>query len=207
MIKELVLTSKNEIFFLGVAHSNSPEYLADLKEVIFSFHPDVVLLEGNFDKATFDSKEESIEKGSELGYVSFLCKSSGIPMFSNDPSNDETFNFVKKEFGEELSKGYFALRDLAFGPESQDIKQSKFVIAKALGEEFSDIKDYKDYFNPLLNLNKFNKVTRRLNFFRDNYMLNEILALMKPYKKLLVIKGDHHIKENFGRMKRVLQDA
>jgi len=208
MIKELVLTPLNEVYLVGTTHSSSSEELDELKRIIVSYCPDVVLLEGNFDKATFASEEESIKGGNEMGYVSFVCKSLGISLFSNDPLNEETFNFVREKFGEVLARGYFELRDFEFNPSRfQDIKQLSFLINGTLGEEFDEDKSYRDYFNPLLSLNKFNEVTRKLNKFRDDFMLGKILVLMKPNKKLLVIKGENHIKENLEEMKKAIENA
>lgn len=180
MIIKSVESSLNKVCIIGTEHSDSIEQVNKLKEIVSSFYPDIVLIEGNFSNASFNSEKEAVEKGGEMGYLVFLCNNKGITLSSNDPPDDEIFEFVKENYGEKTARRYFNLR-----------KDER----------------YKDYFNPLLYVHNFNKITRELNKFRDKYMLDKIKEKVKIYKRIMVVKGEEHIKDNYEHIKEAVENV
>ena len=102
---------EKEILFFGCIHSKSNEQLNKIKEIVFNFNPDIILVEGNYHLADFKSEKDSIEIGREMGYTSFLAKEKNIKLDSNDPSFSEDILFIEKNYTKEIAFAYFFLRN------------------------------------------------------------------------------------------------
>lgn len=206
MINEEIKINGRSIFLVGSNHSDDYAQLELIRSSLEKFGPDIVLVEGNFNKASFDSIEESIKYGKEMGYISFICRDKNIPMESNDPPFEEDKQFVEQEYNIEIKDLYFTLRDFV----SKKIIENdriKILFKKVLNEKFDISKNYFNYFNPTMSLNIFNQVTRKLNDFRDNYMICKISELLKKYSKIFIIKGDYHLITNFKKIKEIIDDS
>jgi len=97
---------------------------------------------------------------------------------------------------------YFLLRDDSLWKNSRE--EILVLMKKILNEVFDELKDYSSYFNPKMSINLFNGITRELNKFRDDYMLEKLKELLGEYSKIFVIKGDYHLEINLSEIKDVI---
>ncbi len=210
MVIQIVSNSSKSIFLFGTKHSKDLRQLELIQDSIKKFGPDVVLIEGNFDKAAFNSEEEAIKSGKELGFASFYCKSNNIPMFSNDPLKREDRDYITRRYDKEISQLYFFIRSFSA---NQNIgknlipKNVNLLTQKILKEKFNLKKDYSDYFNPTLEINLFNKISKELSSFRDSCMVNKTKLFLTKCDKIFLIKGDYHIKNCLDKIKLLVQNG
>ena len=89
--KHLRLTNgdKQVLWFSGI-HTNDPECLifADLKQEIEIFAPSLIVLEGGFHAAKYESDHDARLHG-ECAYTSWTAQRMGIPMASTEPTDEE----------------------------------------------------------------------------------------------------------------------
>ena len=222
---------QKEIIFFGSQHGRDISQILNIQEQIENLKPEIILIEGNYDKSIFSSKEEAISKGGELGFTSFLAKQKKIKLLSNDPSAKEDINFLSKKYGKGFSFLYFFLRNRDFynqnlpmpknkieeitinnltkesegGNYDFTIENLKQIFLKIFGRKFNPNKDYSDYFNPTLPNNKFTIATRELTEFRDKFMLELIKKLLGKYDKFFIIKGEHHLKKTKEEIKKLIR--
>jgi hypothetical protein len=210
-VEDFKSNSKRIIFF-GSIHSKSNQQIEKIEKSLFKLNPEVILIEGNYNKADFNSKQESIEKGLEMGFVSFLAKEKQIKLESNDPPFSQDLAFVKEKYGEEVCFAYFFLRNKNFNIPKEhilkeikentswenfdySIKNLKKIIKEILNEEHKAKKDYSDYFDPTKKINLFNKISFELSDFRDEYMIKKIKETLKKHNKIFIIKGVYHLNK------------
>ncbi len=213
--------SDNLIFF-GVAHTKNLVEISKLIEAIREFNPDIILIEGGFEKATFRSEEEAIEKGGEMGAVSFFAKKNVINLLPNDPDQKDEFDFMIKEFGRDFTLLYFVLRNSNYRKQKIDqnvlneiknltkwenfdfsLQNFKRIFFGIINESFDENKNYSDYFNPTLSINKLNSATQELNEFRDNFMVGKLKSLIKENKKIGIVKGSYHLFKNKDEIRKL----
>jgi len=202
MIYRIIYLAGREIHLLGVDHTQDFRRLSKLKEKIEKINPEIILIEGNFDKANFPTEEIARSIG-EMGLISHLAKKKGIIIKSNDPLNKTQERFISKEFSEDLSKFYFLLRN-NLGRKLEEVTKNQInkLMLKLLGEEFNETKDYSDYFNPTKQINLLNRITRKLNNFRDDFMLRILKEEISNHKIVLVVKGEYHIFSELPKLKK-----
>ena len=87
---------KKKLVLIGVSHSNDSEQINKIKREIEKFNPDVILIEGEFEKAKFSSESEAILHGWEMGFVSYFARKRNILLEPNDPSDEECIKFIGK---------------------------------------------------------------------------------------------------------------
>ncbi len=197
--KEITLGHKKVLFF-GSKHSSHKEELDLINKTLEKFNPEIILVEGDFDKPDFYNVEESIRRGQEMGFVAFFAKENKIQLESNDPSMKNQKKLITENYGEKIQELYFLLRDTF----QRDDKRIKELFEEVFSQGYEVGKDYFDFFNPTLSINKFNDITRKLNVFRDSYMFKRINELLKKYSRIFVIKGDYHIKNNLVKLEELI---
>ena len=220
-----------EIIFIGTNHGPEKEKINYLKKNILLLKPDLILIEGGFENATFKSEKESINKGWELGFVSFFAKKNKISLKGNDPSDEECINFIASKYSKDLAFLYFILRNLNMllkqNPEQSNNDKIKIILEdfrknskwdynfswkkflhlfeKEFKELFNINKDYTNYFNPNLNLSRFNYISKKLSLFRDNFIENKLTEYLQYNNKILIIKGGGHFENYKKLIKRILK--
>lgn len=207
MIYTEIASGEKKVFLLGSYHSDNREQLELIRRTIEEFNPDVVLVEGAFSEATFDSVEDSIKRGGEMGYASFISGKKSICVRSNDPLIMEAKKFLENKYGARCGELYFLLRGFSSGVGGEDWERIRVLLGEVLNEDFHESKKYSEYFDPTISKNLFNKITRELNVFRDEYMLNEISRLLKKHSKIFVIKGDYHLESYFEKIRSVVRGS
>jgi len=211
--------SNKSIVFFGANHSNEPNQILSIKKEIDIFKPEVILLEGNYNLADYPSENEAILRGGSMGFASYLAKTKGINLLSNDPMEKEEIDFVLHGYGKEICFLYFFIRnfesitrrgkgelnELAEVVISNFIKNSNWVnynySLKNLEEIFKKIfkktlvlnEDFRDYVNPTIKLSLLNQISEELSEFRDKFMLNLIKNLLNKYNRIFIIKGKSHL--------------
>lgn len=205
MLYEKLCLAGKEIYLIGTEHTKNLKDLINLKERIQKIKPNLILVEGNFDKADFPSDEVAMSFG-EMAIITFFAKKNKISLKSNDPSNKSQENFVSKEFSENISRLYFLLRDNLGSIKEDNEKEISILMSEVLRENFDKNKDYSDYFDPTKKLNLFNRVTRKLNNFRDDFMRQVIKESFNDYSRILVVKGKYHIFSELPKLRKELNE-
>ncbi len=207
------------ISFFGSSHAGEKFELNKIKNYIDKFKPDVVLVEGNFDKFDFENEEQAIDVGLEAGYASFIAKRNGIKVLSNDPPLEEDIDFIVKKYGKDLAFLYFVLRQinqtLNIGRPigGRDLKENigwfksltfwkDFDYSeKHFNEVFKDnlenefqYKDYSSWFDPTRNNNILNEITKILNVHRDDFLIRRINELKEKFNRIFIVKGNFHLR-------------
>lgn len=229
---ERFIGRKKEILFVGSTHSRDSAEIIQIKKVFEDFNPDVVLVEDEFDILEFLDEQDAINKGGDMGFVSFLAKKNGIKIISNDPRFEEDVLFLEKKYSKDLSFLYFFLRNRChsmkmrrFNKNNTDNEILNYMLKKTNWQGYDynlgnaerifkklfgyDIgyKDYSDFFNPTLKINELNEATRQLNVFRDTYMIKLIKRMLEKNDKLFIIKGVHHLDKTKMEIEKLMQNG
>jgi len=214
----------SQVVFLGCEHTSDSKKIYEIEKILEDFNPEVILIEGGFEKASYTSKAEAIKDG-EMGYISFWANSHDIKILPNDPTFKKNILFLEKEYNKDFSFLYFFLRDKTFDKQTSDLevierikKESNWkdydftmdhinLISKNIFKKDLTNLDYTDFFNPTLNLSSLNKATRQLNIFRDDFMIHAILKTIKIYRKVFIIKGKHHLIASEKKIEEALNNG
>ena len=215
--------NNKKIVFMGVQHSSKISQIKEIEKEIEKLKPNVILIEGGYEKAEFSNEKEAILKGGEMGFTSYFAKKNKIILLQNDPSDKECIKFIEKNYGKEFTFLYFTLRnfssllkkDLPLSDEEKlkitlkDFEKKsewkkydysflnfKKIFSKKLNKIFVLGKKYSNYFNPNLNHSKTNKASKKLSEFRDEFMIKKANECLSKFKKIFVIKGESHISNN-----------
>jgi len=222
--------NNKKIIFIGSRHEKGINEIMSIKSIFDEFNPYISLVEDEFDIADFKTESEAINKGGDMGFISFLAKKRGIKVVSNDPRFEEEFSFIEKRYGRDLSFLYFFLRDRCSMIKSKtftkyltDKEIIDYILKKVhyynysldrVKKTFKELfnsemeeRDYSAFFNPTLNINKFNEVTWELNEFRDDYMINKLRELLKENTKIFIIKGEHHLNKSKEKIQKMMQNG
>jgi len=174
------------------------------------------LIEGEFEKATFTNEEEAIQRGAEMGFVSYIANKKNIQIASNDPSPQKCIPYIKNLSGKDFTFLYFVLRvyksvqknkpeekisqlidrfkkNSLWDSYDYSFRKFKKIFKKILGEGFSPQKNYTKHFNPNLKYSRLNFATYQLNILRDNFTMQKIFNSLIKYKRIFIIKGSHHL--------------
>lgn len=207
MVCEIIRSKGKEVFLFGCRHSDDSEQLNLIRQSIKQFNPEIVLVEGNWDEATFNSVEDAIKFGREQGFTVFISKEKSISVESNDPPLEEDKKFVEDKYNSEISELYFLLRQFSPMITQEEKERIKALLKKVLNEGFDDTKNFSDYFNPTFSTNLFDEITKKLNVFRDEFMIKKIDDLLKQYSKIFVIKGDYHLNSNLEKIREIVNGS
>ena len=221
------ILGKKHLRFFGSDHSREEPHINFLREKLNEFEPNLILIEGGYENADYNSENEALENGIEMGFVNFYAKSKVIMLKGNDPPSRENTIFVESFYGKKMTFLYFILRNSLSKVHLSNKKNFKYEMNKLiqnfksysnwenfeyslenfkviffniLKEHYQETKDYLNMFNPNLNINQLNLITRKLNIHRDYFMLNKIIEEFKNHDKIFIIKGSHHLK----KMKEIL---
>lgn len=226
MISQKFVLKDKEIVFLGSSHGKEKEKIDFFRNNLVEFEPDLILIEGGFENATFNTELEAIEKGWELGFVSFFAKLNKIELRANDPQNFDSINFLEKKYSKDTAFVYFILRNLSMSLKQDTALSNKEKIKNilmnfkrdskwnnfdfswknflALFEEIFNSsydvkKEYLNLFNPAIEISSFNPIAKELSFFRDNFLRDKLKTYLKQYNRILIVKGEGHF-ENYKKV-------
>lgn len=210
-----------KVLLLGSLHNSEIITLNKIKSILESFKPEIVLIEGSFESASFQNEEEAIILGGDTGYLAFLSNKLNIPLKSNDPSFKECILFLEKKYGKDFSFLYFFLREKNFYAADELLSRLSYTtkwknydfslrnikeIFKEIFKDNLEDKDYSEWFNPTKKINIFNKATRELNKFRDEFMIISLKDSLKSYHRIFLMKGDYHLKKYYKKIRKIIKD-
>lgn len=213
--------NQKKIYFIGTFHTNDENVINQLRKFLEEFKPELILIEGGFENASFEKENEAIQKGWEMGFVSFYAKQKNIPLEGNDPTEEKSIEFIKELYDKNTAFIYFILRNLSMALkqdweisteeklkiifddfkdltkwERYDYSTENFfkIFKSELNENFTLDKDYINYFDSNSKETKVNEISKKLNLFRDTFMINKLLEKLIEFNKILIVKGNSHLK-------------
>lgn len=194
MTKITIEKAKKEVTLYGISH-DSLKQIKYLKKELISISPQLIFVEGNFNLVIFNNEKEAITCG-EMGFISYYCKKNNIKVMSNDPINKECYEMVSNKYDKKIAYLYFALRDYSTNHTHPRVNFEKLsnYYHEFFKKPIKAHRDYTNHFDPTKNLSLLNEITRVLNKFRDNFMLKELKKALKYKDKIVIVKGDYHIK-------------
>ncbi|MFC1682523.1 hypothetical protein ACFL0X_02815, partial [Nanoarchaeota archaeon] len=89
------ISKKKHLRFFGSCHSKEKAHIDFLKKKLNEFKPTLILIEGGYEGAHFNTEEEALDKGIEMGFTSFYAKSNNIKLKGNDPHYTKQVSFLE----------------------------------------------------------------------------------------------------------------
>lgn len=221
---------KKKIVFYGSHHSFDREEIEAIRKTIDEFKPEIVLVEYGYEKREFSSEEEAIEKGDDMGFCVYYTKKKGIKIGPNDPSPEKCIEHITEKFGKEIAFTFFMFRTLDGLSRGGKIHKESFftnyagyfrlntkwkgfdysyanfrkLFKKLTGEEYGEKNNYFKYYDPTMDFNKFNEISREENEFRDNFMIEYLRKMLKEHDKIFIIKGSGHLFSCFDKIEKLV---
>jgi len=213
--------SKKIIVFFGSQHSKREDQVTEIEKEINQLNPEIILIEGHYDQATYKLREESLSKGGEMGFTSYLAKKNKIKLLSNDPPDEDSILFITKKYGKNICFLYFFIKNLDSYTRnkkeklkewseytiSEFIKKSNWsnydysiknlnkIFRSLTGKNLDINQDFYKYLNPHLSISVFNEISRDLSNFRDSFMMSLLKKVLIKYDKIFIIKGKSHLEK------------
>lgn len=106
-------SDNHSLLFYGSKHSNdkTDPMFKEIEKYFYNIKPQMVLVEGDFDKYDFTNVDEAILKG-ESAFVTYLAKKNGIPVESVEPSMKKQFDFLLKKYDKNKVLLMYILRQI-----------------------------------------------------------------------------------------------
>lgn len=113
--------SNKHMIFYGSRHCNDKEdpIFKDIEKHLYEVNPEIVLVEGNFDKNLYIDKESAIKMG-EIAFTSYLAQRNNILLKNVEPSLQEQFNYLLEKYEKEKVLAMYTLRQLYQYQNQQD---------------------------------------------------------------------------------------
>ena len=123
---ELAAKSGGKIVYYGAEHSTDLNHkqFREVEEAWTKLKPEIAFYEGP-NRPIFDSREETIQKTGESGFVRFLAKRDGIPFVTLEPAPTDEFKFILEKFTFEQAILFFVLRETVRLRERQNLPEDK----------------------------------------------------------------------------------
>lgn len=221
-ILELKNNSKHLIMY-GCRHSFNPTdtMLLDIQSKFEKMKPDFAFNEGG-NWPIFESRNETVMKSGEQGFLRFLCKKDSVPVRSYEPQPINEYEYLISKFEKDDVLLMYFCRQIAQIQNNQAIKDFKgFLINDYLTglknsglpidnpeKEYQKIsKNYEVLFGNIVNTNEFNpenvlpifnktilnEINRTSVNFRDLHIVNEIKNVLEKNDKVFVLIGGSHV--------------
>ena len=132
---ELPATSDGALDY-GAVHSTDVKHkqFREIEEAWVKTKPEIAFYEGP-NRPIFDSREETIQKTGESGFVRFLAKRDAVPFVTLEPSPTEEFKFIQQKYSFEQTMLFFVLRETARLRDRQNLPEDKLkqAVSQLLG--------------------------------------------------------------------------
>lgn len=138
---DLIVPNGGHLFYSGVDHSDDPTHaqFKEIDEAWADVRPTLAFYEGP-DRGTADSREETIGKYGESGYVRFLAKLDGITVRRLNPPPEEYLKYLLDHFPPDQVSLFLLLGEAARLRERKDASLSDVETGiRALMEKASTI--------------------------------------------------------------------
>jgi hypothetical protein len=118
--------SGGTLYYYGAEHSTdlTHKQFREIEEAWAKVKPEIAFYEGP-NRPILDSREETIQKTGESGFVRFLAKRDGIPFVTLEPSPSDEVKFIQKKYSFEQTMLFFVLRETARLRERQNLPEDK----------------------------------------------------------------------------------
>lgn len=207
------LTNKSKhLIVIGTLHSRdtSNQVFKDIEKIVGQFRPELIINEGGNLTKTYNSRNEAIEEGGELGLEKFLADNIGIKTINGDMPDSLEFFELAKAYSKEEALVFFASERFILPltyymseiPDLDSLYKPDFIDGYLLStgislskqeEDFSFYKTaYKKYFKSEFNIDSihsddFSPIKTRNHFCeiaRKSKELRDIYVLKKIEEQL-----------------------
>ena len=232
-ILDLTYNEKHLLVY-GCYHSFNPDdsIFIDIETRLLDLNPQIVLNEGG-DWQVFETKEETIYKSGEQGFVRFLCCKNNIPVKTFEPKPKREFDFILSKYvRDDVLLMYFCrqISQLQNQQQIEDFKKYMIGYLSYLQKNGFPIDDvdkeydflinaYEQLFKEKFDWTKFNpenvwpnydntilnRINKEISEFRDISILNTIDAELKSNDKMFVIMGGNHLLKQEEKIKKLFK--
>lgn len=209
------------LFYYGAFHKVDPSHpqFADIEQRWENFEPTLAYCEGNIWPLE-ESRTKAIENYGEQGLVTFLAARDGIQIECIDPSLKEQAIYLYKYFPPHLIKAYYVMRQAAINRMlKRDILASKYVnryfrkfrqiegfhnfpsnfddYERMVSMLFPDLEEWQQipyfYFHCKNSGGFLVDIHRKLNEYRDQFMVKKVVQALKNGQRVFAIVGRSHV--------------
>ena len=169
-----------KLLILGSEHTNDPKnsQFNDFKKLFLEFKPEVVYVEGGWDKSDQIPKESlAIQKG-EMAFIVFLAQKNNVKIESWEPGMKNEIEHLIKKYSKEELFAHFILRTVR---QYNQYGKSKGYFSRQI-MEIKKLTNWNNFSYSMANLKKIHKNIFGVEFKPDNWKLYNI----PPY----ILKGD-----------------
>lgn len=205
----------------GCRHSFNPDdtMLIALENKFQILNPDLALNEGG-NWEIYETRDETILKSGEQGFLRYLCNKNNVPVKSFEPESEKEYKHILSKYSKKDALLMYFCRQITQIQKQQEIsnfqkymidflghlKQSGFPL-KNTKKEFDDlIVNYEQLFNEKFDWKKFNpenvwpiysntilnEINKEITEFRDKHIVNLIDKELKNNNKIFVLMGGSH---------------
>jgi hypothetical protein len=212
------LKSKDRaLLVLGASHTNNPKdkQFSIFRAKFFDFKPEIVFVEGGFDRGTWKSEAQAISIG-ENAFLSHLAKSSNITVESWEPWSEDSMQSLLKEYSKEdifahhllqvipqfirLNKpeGYMEKHIISFKKTTnwKGFDYSMYHLQKLHNKLYKKDIDFnnsnKYTFTPFSSESIMNKISAYEMRMRDAHAVKVITSAFVKHKRVLALMGSSH---------------
>lgn len=210
-----------ELLYYGARHTFSPDdpQVAEIERLWNEFRPTLAFSEGGVRPAS-TSLQEAVRRYGEPGLVRVLADRRRIPIRSIEPPQDEEIRAMLREWPPDRVKLYYFLRAIMGyrrGTHEQpveDYAESQLRILNrtpglggpprtitevqtAIGKLSPPLADWRaapeSWFNPTRSEAFTNEFSRKLNLFRDEHMLKNLVGAVLSGERVFAVVGSGHV--------------
>ncbi|MDY3351387.1 hypothetical protein PG357_05235 [Riemerella anatipestifer] len=207
------------LLVFGSNHTNdfyNPQ-IKQIKEIIQSYQPTVILYEGD-GIATENNQKETVESFFEMGLAKYLADSLSIKSINIEPNTEKKYKYLKRKYKTEdiliatlglqitmmqyNNENFESLFPTMISDlEKEGLKLSKKqkslsyfykLYQKKLGKSFSyenfDSREIQSKYNNTI----FNKINQDANLFRDQHIIALTKELLDKKEKVFLLVGGWH---------------
>jgi len=206
----------------GCKHTFNPQdtMLIDIQDKFEKLKPDIALNEGG-DWPIYNSRDETVMKSGEQGFLRFLCEKDSIPVRSFESNPVEEYEYLVSKYKKDDVLLMYFCRQIVQIQRKQDIEDFKEVMTNYLTglknsglpienpkNEYSKlVENYKHLIKTDLNWKEFNpenvlpvynntilnEINRASVNYRDLHIVNEIVTELEKNDKVFVLVGGSHV--------------
>ncbi len=206
----------------GCHHSFAPDdtMLIDIENKFERLNPDLALNEGG-NWQIYETREETILKSGEQGFLRYLCNKNNVPVKSFEPESEKEYKHILSKYTKKNVLLMYFCRQISQIQRQQEIsnfqeymidflsylKNSGFPMEEPEYEYDNLIELYEQLFNVKFDWKKFNpenvwpiysntilnEINKDITEFRDKHIVNLIDKELKNNNKIFVLMGGSHV--------------
>ena len=224
---------EKQLVVYGCNHSFNPKdtMFIDIEKQFLKLNPKAVLNEGG-NWPIFNTKEETILKSGEQGFVRYLCNKNNIQVKTFEPNPKQEFEFILSKYKkDDVLLMYFCRQIVQLQNNQQtdnfktyiigflnNLKHSGFPIEDIEDEYDVIVKSYEQILKEKFDWKTFNPenvwpnydntilntINKDISEFRDKHILELIDIELNKHKVIFVIMGKDHLLKQEDEIKEML---